>query len=168
MRQKTKFIATLLVGSTLAAAPALAANMDGVTRGPAKDTQGNMTTMQNTGSGAGSSTDNGNTVVRGANKSADVKNAGTDTMSTGSVDSSLRTAKVSSVKVVNVKAMATSDNNTAPATDTNTTPEEQQKIQSALASNQDVMSQLKSQSVELSQVVAANYDGNGVVTVYVK
>lgn len=171
MKETTKFIATLFIGSTLAAAPALAANMDGVTRGPAKSDQGNMVTLPNTGSGAGAATDSGNTVVRGANKSPNAEGSGTDAMATGSVAATagrLKTAHVSSVHVVNVKDMATSGKTTASAVATNTTPEEQQQIQAALASNADVMGKLKAQSVKLSQVVAASYDGNRTVTVYVR
>ena len=169
MKQKTKFIATLLVSSTLAAAPALAANMDGVARGPAKDNQGNMTTLPNSGAGAGAATDSGNTVVRSTNKSPNAEGSGVpSTGSIGETAGRLETAHVTSVKVVNVKKFGVSGTTTASDIATNTTPQEQRRIRSALASNPHIMSQLRAQSVDLSQVVAANYDGGSSLTVYVK
>ena len=170
MKRTGKILTAILLSSAFAAAPALAANMDGVARGPAKTDQGNVTTIPNTGTGAGAATDSGNTVVRGTNKSSNAEGSNGSVTTTGSVaaPASLETAQVSSVHVVNVKDLATSDTKTASSVATNTTPEEQQQIQHALASNPDVMSKLKAQSVDLSKVVAANYDGNGTVTVYVQ
>ena len=164
MKKRTTILATLFVSTAIAAAPALAAD-GGVARGTKKNVESGATTMDNgtTAMGAGSSTANGNTTERGTKKE--------NSVGTGSAMAdmqNLKTADVSTVKVVRAGDMATTDRSTDQPTATNTTPEEQASIQSALESNPKVMEQLKSQSVDVSQVVAANYDGNGTLTVYTR
>lgn len=164
MRRLSAIFAAFAVSSALAVTPALAAHSDGVSRGPAKDTQtlgGANTTIPN--SGAGKSEAGDSQVKRGG-----LKNTSEPASMSASDMADLKIANVTDLKVVNTSDLATSDTTTATGAPTNTTPAEQQQIQSALEANPKIMQQLKAQSVEVSQVVAANYDGNGTLTVYTK
>ncbi len=181
MRQATKLIAMLLAGSAFAAAPALASNMDGVARGPAQDNA--MMGVPNTGAGTGTgwntgaSTANGNTVVRSTNKSENAENGWTDNIHTGSIGirpgaagsgtSRLETWNVRNVRVVNVNTLSASSHANADSVATNISPRDRQEIWNSLESSPRIRRVLNARSITRSRVVAANYDGNGTMTVYV-
>ena len=163
-------LAALLVSSAFAAAPALAANMDGVARGPAKDMSGTMAPMPGMAGGAGASTASGNTVVRSTDKSADAEESRLDAMHTGSIragESHLENWNVRSVQIVNVHDQAAAGHGGAESVATDITPQDRRELWSSLEANPYVRAQLRANSVTASSVVAANYDGNGTITVYV-
>ena len=80
---------------------------------------------------------------------------------------SLKTADVSTVKVVS-RNMTATHSTPGEVAGTDTTAAQQKKIRAALEANPEIMKQLKAQSVKMSQVVAADYNGNGTLTVYTR
>lgn len=168
MRQKTKLIALLFASSAFAAVPALAANFDGVARGPAKDMTGSMTSMPNTGTGAGAATANGHVVARSTNKSDNAFGGHWNATPTGSTgESHLQTWNVHNVRVVNVNTLSASGHSDANRVATNITPKDRAELWNSLEANPTVKHELRADSVSRSQVVAANYAGDGTLTVYV-
>ena len=158
MKTKTTMLAALLVSSAFAAAPALAANMDGVARGPAKDMSGTMAPMP------------GAPIVRSTDKSAGAEESRLDAMHTGSIragESHLENWNVRSVQIVNVHDQAAAGHGGAESVATDITPQDRRELWSSLEANPYVRAQLRANSVTASSVVAANYDGNGTITVYV-
>lgn len=164
MKRTATLLATLFVGSALAAAPALAAD-GGVAKGANKDASSPGGTMTNSGASGSSS---GNAVERGANKSDNADGGAGNMMSSGKMATSLKTAEINSVTVVNASEMSTKDSTNGNSMSTDTTPEEQAQIQSALEANPSAKSKLEAKSVDLSSIVSANLGANGELTVYVR
>lgn len=171
MKRTIAILTAAMMTTALGSLPALAAGTDhnggvmGTTNGMSTDNTGAMSN----GSAAsnemksGSMSDGQDMMSTGSTTSSDQSMMSADEM----VSSIKGLKNVSSVKVISLADMGNSDSKVTSPLPVNTTPEEQARIQAAIEANSALSSQLQAQSIDPSQIVAANVNAK-TVTVYVK
>ncbi|HET7412890.1 MAG TPA: hypothetical protein VFJ18_09535 [Pararhizobium sp.] len=157
MKRTAAIFSAILMGTAMASYPALAQSSSGSSNsmnGSMSSGTNQMNTNQmNSKSGATDQMTTGSTKM--------------GTMSNAQIVGKLKAANPSSINIINMNA-AHSKSNTAQSAPTNTTPQEQQKLQAAIESNSKLMQALQKKSVQPSQVVAASVGAGDAVTLYVK
>lgn len=165
MKRTIAVLTIATMTTALGGLPAFAAGTDhnggmmGTTNGTSTDNTGTMS--------PGAAMDND--VQSGSMSSGDAMSGG-NMMTADQMVSSIQGLKdVTNVKVISLADMANTDTKVQESGATpNTTPEEQQQIQAAIAANPALSSKLQAKSIDVSQIVAANVDANNSVTVYVE
>lgn len=165
MKSTLALFTAALMTTALAGAPAFAQSGSDSSSGSGGGMKSDSMSTQDMGSKS-TNTDQ----MKSQTDASGAMGASESMMPIAEVTSKLQTmTEVSSVEVVKVSDMANTDHSTGDAMPpVDTTPEEQAALQTAIQGNAAINDKLEAQSVNASQVVAANVDANNTVTVYVE